>query len=384
MSRGLTLPRVMLREIQRSKLNTLLCLLTVVVATGLLAAMISISRGSVDATRAMMRDMGFNLLITPPGVDPARYQALDFGGGEMPEENVAKLTESTVMAQHIVGKYQKTISIQNATVVLTGVLAEMLRIGTEKTPMPTAYDIPRGEVFAGWAAARALDLKPGDQLTILDKPFKVARVLDEVGVSPEDIRIFGHLHDVQALLGVEGKVNAIDALACQCPVNATDIIAMLKASIHRVLPDVNIQAYQSILLARHEQRSLMARLQMAALAIVMVVSAAAIWGLTYQNVRNRRREIGVLRALGVPDWRIAALFLNKIFAYAAIGAVAGALLGAFGADTFRIVDSPVTVTPGMLIALIAITPFVTVLFGFPPILGGMLLEPAEVLGEDDA
>jgi len=328
--------------------------------------------------------MGFNLLITPPGVDPARYQALDFGGGEMPEEHVAKLTESTVMAQHIVGKYQKTISIQNATVVLTGVLAEMLRKGTDRTPMPTAYDIPRGEVFVGWAAARALGVQPGDQITILDKPFKVARVLNEVGVSPEDIRIFGHLHDVQALLGVEGKVNAIDALACQCPVNATDLVGMLKASIHRVLPDVNIQAYQSILLARHQQRSLMARLEMAALAIVMVVAAAAIWGLTYQNVRNRRREIGVLRALGVPDWRIAALFLNKIFAYAAIGAVAGSLLGAFGAEKISIVDSPVTVTPGMLIALIVITPFIAALFGLPPILGGMLQEPAEVLGEEEA
>ena len=65
MQNGLTLARLIWREVQRAKLNTLLCLLTVLVAAGLLVAMLSISRASVDATRIMMKQMGFNLLIYP-------------------------------------------------------------------------------------------------------------------------------------------------------------------------------------------------------------------------------------------------------------------------------------------------------------------------------
>ncbi|HPO13553.1 MAG TPA: hypothetical protein PLI09_08925, partial [Candidatus Hydrogenedentes bacterium] len=215
MNKGLTIYRLVVAEIKQSKLNTSFCFLTVVVATSLLTALGAVTESSVDATRRMMKDMGFNLLITAKGVDPARYQALDFEGGDMPEEYVGRLTASTVMAQHFVGKYQKAIAVKDRMVVLTGVVSEKTRVNTEKKPMPTAYVIPEGKVYVGSAAAKALNLEPKSEVEILGKRFEVAKVLPEAGMIPEDIRIFAPLHEVQALLGKEGKVNAIDALACQ-------------------------------------------------------------------------------------------------------------------------------------------------------------------------
>lgn len=382
MRNGLTLRRLILREMQRSKFNTLLCLLSVAVATGLLIAMVSISRSSVDATRKMMKNMGFNLLITPPGVDAARYQALDFDGGDMPEDSVTKLVGSTVLAQHFVGKYQKRIVLDGCTAVLTGVLPEETKHGTTMKPMPTAYVVVSGEVNAGAAIATALNLQPGGSLDILGKAFKVAKVLDEVGTIPEDIRVFAHLHDVQALLGVQGRVNAIDALACQCPAAAEDIERALRDSVHAVLPDVNVQAYRSILIARHKQRHMMYRLELAGLGIVMAAAAAAIWGLTYQNVRNRRREIGVLRAIGVPGWRIAALFIGKILAYSIAGAILGCLLGPPLARWMNVTQTVLTTPSSILLATLLLTPVAAVLFGLPPVAGGLLEETAAVLEED--
>ena len=113
MSSGISLPRLIWREMQRSKFNTLLCLIVVVIATAILIAMVAVSRASVDETRIMMKQMGFNVLITPEGVDPARYQALDFQDADMPEEYVHKLAGSPVVAQHFVGKLQKTIQVDN-------------------------------------------------------------------------------------------------------------------------------------------------------------------------------------------------------------------------------------------------------------------------------
>ena len=98
MHRNLTLPRMIGREIQRSKWSTLLCFCIVVLATSLLAIMIAVGRSSVDATRVQMKDMGFNLLITPPGADMAQYQALNFDGPDMPESYVDQLATSTVLA----------------------------------------------------------------------------------------------------------------------------------------------------------------------------------------------------------------------------------------------------------------------------------------------
>lgn len=374
------------REMLHAKVNTLLCLVVVAVATGLFIAMVSVSRASVDETRVLMKAMGFNLLITPEGVEPARYQALDFQDDvDMPEEYVGKLAEeSGIMAQHFVGKYQKKVEIEGYTLVLTGVLAEVLRVDTRKTPMPTAYEVSRGQVFIGSAAARALEKKPGDSVRILGRRFEVGKVLEEVGAIPEDIRVYAHLHDVQALVGQPGRINAIDALACQCPASLTDITEALRQSVQRVLPDVNVQPYHSILLARHKQRVLMHRLELFALAVVMAVSAAAIWGLTHQNVSSRRHEIGVLRALGVWEARIALIFLGRILCYSLAGAVLGCVLGWWAAEKFNVAESSVVLPWHIYADVLVVTPLAALLLGLPPIVAHLLREAVETLGEGEA
>lgn len=377
----LTLSGIVLREIRGAKLNTALCFVTVLLATGVLVAIISLTRASVDATRVLMRDMGFNLLITPEGVDPARFQALDFQNEVMPEEYVGRLASSTALAQHFVGKLQKTIQIDGVTVVLTGVLPEIPKSGTEKKPMPTAYAVSEGNVLVRSVAARALNLKPGDTLNILGTDFAVDKVLDDLTVMPEGIRVFAHLHDVQKLLGLPGKVNAIDALACYCPVETKDLLGALEKSVKEVLPGVNVEPYQSILLARHEQRMMVYRLEVVAIIIVVVGSATTIWGLTHVNVRNRRREIGVFRALGVSDAKIVAIFANKILLYSIAGAVLGCVAGYLAALGMNITGRPILLPSDMAVALIVGAPAAAVLFGLPPILTGLLQEPTEVLKE---
>jgi predicted lysophospholipase L1 biosynthesis ABC-type transport system permease subunit len=381
----ITVCRLIRREIQAAKLNTLLCLVVVVIASGLFVAMVEISLATVDATRVLMKQMGFNLLITPKGVDPARYQALDFQDVDMPEDYVAKLASSTgVMAQHFVGKFQKTIQVQGCTAVLTGVLTETPQRGTEKVPMPTAYEVPGGTVFLGSAVAHALGKSAGDTVVLMEKPFPVGRVLDEAGAMPEDIRIYAPLHDVQGLVGRPGRINAIDALACQCPATARDIIALLRRNIEAILPDVSVQPYHSILMARHEQRNVVQQLELAMLAIVIVGSAAAIWGLTYQNVRNRRYEVGVLRALGVPGWRIAVLFIGKILLYSVAGAVLGCVAGVVATHSLNVTGHLVPIPHSVFEGVLLVTPVAAVVFGLPPIVSRLLQEPTEALGDGAA
>ncbi len=382
MGEGIGTGRLILREMQRSKVNTLLCAATIIVATAMLIAMIGVSRASVDATRIQMKNMGFNLLIVPKDMDLARYQALDFQEADMPEDYVHKLADQAgILAQHFVGKYQRTIQIDGRTAVLTGVVAEKLRKGTDRGPMPTAYTVPEGEVYLGVGVSRALGKKAGDTLDVLERTFKVGAVLDEAGVVPDDIRIYAHLADVQALLDRPGRINAIDALACMCPSDSTDLFRAMEESIRTVLPDTAIQPYKSILLARQEQRTMLYRLELAAVAVAIMAGAAAIWGLTSQNVRSRRYEIGVLRALGVPNRRIAWLFVGRILLYSVAGALLGCVAGHFAAVWLNVSQSPADVPWTVFVAVVLFTPLAATLFGLPPVAARLLQEPVEILGE---
>lgn len=378
----MTWTRLVMREMLYSRWNTLACLAVISAAAGLFVAVMDIGASSVDATRLLMRDMGFNLQITAAAADSARWQALDFSGPDMPEDYIQRLAQQRqIMAQHFVGKLQQTMQAEGCTIVLTGVLPETVRTGTEKTPMPTAYAVPEGQVFLGAAVARATGKGAGDTFQILSKTFVVGRVLDEYGAIPEDIRVNATLPEVQALLNRPGRINTIDALACQCPANVTDIVGMVRKSIEDVLPDIAVQPYYSILLARHEQRVMMRRIQMAVLAAALAAAAAAVWGLTYQNVVSRRQEIGVLRALGMREEMILVAFLTKIAAYAVAGAAAGCLLGRLFFLYTHVAPPALLTPPSTMAVLIIATPMLAIIFGLPPVLSRLLRDPVDTLGE---
>ncbi len=385
MSRGISWWRLVLREMQASKLNTLCSLLVVAVAAAMLVAMVAVGQASVDATRILMKNMGFNLLITPKGTDPARYQILDFPAADMPEEYVRRLAEiGTLPAEHFVGKYQKRVEIQGETAVLTGVMAEVGRTGSTKKPMPTAYEVKPGEVYLGSAIAARLGLAEGGALVVDGKSFLVGKVLEQVGAMPEDIRVYADLHEVQAMEGRPGRINAIDALSCQCDVVISDLLKFLSDKIREVLPEVEVTAYNSILLARHRQRTMAHLLGLVTLGLVMAASATAVWGLTYQNVHGRRYEIGVLRALGMPGWKIAGLFLAKIMLYSALGAALGCAAGQAVAQALQSFQGSIAVSAAVCGWTVALAPVVAALFGLPPIVSRLLQPPVEVLGDRGA
>ncbi|MCK5862612.1 MAG: ABC transporter permease [Candidatus Hydrogenedentes bacterium] len=382
-TKTLSFHHMLLREMWHSRWNTLACILVITAAVGLYVTLSDMGAASVDATRVLMKEMGFNLQVIPNNADLARYQALDYDGPDMPESYVENLAAgSRIMAQHFVGKLQHTTEISGYKVVLTGVLGQTVRTGTTKAPMPTSYVIPRGEAFMGAAAARSLKTNVGEKVVILGREFSITRILPEYGAIPEDIRVFIHLREAQELLERPGRINAIDALACQCPVDAKDIVTQVRESIEAILPDVQVEPYYSLLLARHNQRIMMERIQLAILVGALIVAAAALWGLTYQNVSARRHEIGVLRALGFSDIRILILFLEKTALYALVAAMSGCFAGrAFTIFSGLNPISPVLTPIPALLFLLPITTLAAMLFCLPPVMGVLLRDPADILGE---
>ncbi len=187
--------------------------------------------------------------------------------------------------------------------------------------------------------------KPGEKITVADREFQIERILPEQG-SKEDISIVMHLDDAQAVLERPGRVNQIMALGCNC---AGSDLPNIRRQLATILPDTRITEFRSIALARAEQRELVAEKHrqilaetahsreqvqgtletLAAVTTPVVVLASAIWVglLALANVRERRTEIGLLRALGKGSSTIASLLLGKAALVGLSGAAVGVLLG---------------------------------------------------------
>src|SRR5690606_11979119 len=96
--------------------------------------------------------------------------------------------------------------------------------------------------------------KAGDTIDMLGHPFRIAQILPERG-SKEDITVAMHLDDAQRVLDKSGKINQILAIGCRC---AGERLPKIRAQLEEVLPETRITEFQSIAVARAEQRDLVA------------------------------------------------------------------------------------------------------------------------------
>ena len=202
--------------------------------------------------------------------------------------------------------------------------------------------------------------------------------------SKDDIRVYGHLHDVQEVLDKPGKINAIEALGCKCEGSRLAIIRKMTA---QALPETKVTEFRSIAVARAETRKMVEKY--AAFIIPMVFLVCAVWVglLALSNVRDRRQEIGILRALGFGSGRIAGLFLGKAVLLGLIGAGVGFAVGMglaleFGPQIFELTAKKIVPLFSLLGWAAVISPVLCALASYLPTIIAITQDPAVILREE--
>jgi ABC-type lipoprotein release transport system permease subunit len=235
----------------------------------------------------------------------------------------------------------------------------------------------------------------------MGRTFEIQKCLPKRG-SQDDISVWINLSEAQELLNLQGQINAIYALECNC--ETVDRIGQIREEVAQLLPDTQVAEFQSQAVARAEARNLAWKQGAAAIAaekansdtvqrerenlagwlvpLILAVSALWIALLAYGNVKARVSEIGVLRALGVSNGRILWLFLGKASILGVLGAVAGYPLG-FGLGLLWSGDTQeaAALFNGQLLALsLSIAPVLALCASWIPAQIATRLDPAVVLG----
>jgi len=120
---------------------------------------------------------------------------------------------------------------------------------------------------------------------------------------------------------------------------------------------------------------------MACVAVIcMAVGGIGVMNILLVSVRERRREIGVLKALGASRGTICLQFLFEAVIYALMGGVLGMLSG--GALTLgaqRLIGILIPITPHMRLTALAFACVIGLFFGVYPALRAARMEPVEAL-----
>ena len=378
---------MILKELWHRKANTALSLLGLAGIVAFIVGFLTTSDAANRETRRITRDLGFNLRIIPGQTDMDRYWFDGYSAATMSQETVSRLAaqEGIFMSyNHLMASLKQPFQLQGREVILMGVAPTITSADKKKRPM--GYSIKTGTVQLGFQVANRLGVKPGDQLSLGAEEFAVTKCLVESGTE-QDIYVFGHLDDIQGVLGLDGQINEIKAIDCLCLTADEEPIKILRQELAKVLPEARVIQDRVQADARAKQRQMMENKFSFLSPFLLVVSALWVGVMATLNVRERRAEIGVFRALGYGSGRIAGLFLMKAILLGCVGAVIGFALGnalamSVGAQIFKVTAKAIQTDWSLLGIAVLATPFFSAIASFIPAMLAVAQDPAVTLRED--
>lgn len=403
-------------------------------------------------TKRIMRDLGFNLKIIHRNTELSDFFA-KHAAFDMPEEYLQRMAEAPQITKivHLVASLKQMIQWEDKPRLLVGFAPEATQSHIEKKP-PMGFQIKRGTVFLGSVAGQGHKLD--EEVEILGKKFTVARILEPRGVD-EDILIAMHLKDAQEVLHKEGKITEILALGCKCKsedriaevreqlelvlpearilelktraIARADQRKLVTTHAHQAMADYvasrqkivdEYQQQQQAIIDREQERQqhmvereqdrhamildeekarqqrvldLLAAVTNFISPLVILVCAVWVGFLAWSNVRERRTEIGLLRALGKRSGDVASLFLGRAIIVGLIGGIIGCGLGMLlgcglavslldvSVESFQ--PAPQTLLVMILGAVLG-TPLISAMASYLPTLSAIGQDPAVVLLEN--
>lgn len=426
----MTLWRLITREIVHHKLTFGIGLVSVIVAVGVFVAELTLLDAHdlltrriltekekklteemnlmEDDYRKIMKELGFNLLILPKDQRLENFYAEGYASKYMPEEYVDKLSRSELMTiRHLLPSLEQKIrwpEQSNRSIILIGTRGEVPFLHREPGE-PILVAVSPGKIVLGYEIWQSLELKPGDNVRLLGIDFQVSKIHPQRG-NKDDITVWIDLGKAQELLHKQGEINAILALKCHCEGND---ISIIRQDIARILPDTQVieienkvvtrakardrakatadsalvaeQRYRARL--RHEKETFAAWM----IPLVIIGSTALIGLIIFNNVNERRPEVGILRAIGLRSRQILFVFMAKAFMMGLFGALAGCIIG----FTVGLISSeisglsqaaPELFRPGMLVIIMITAPLLSSFASWVPALIASRQDPAVILREE--
>ncbi len=381
--------KLIIKEAGYRYASSLIILLTVIIATMVAISIFSLSKASEDETRKIMREQGLNLFLFPGGTETIDFFSYDYSK-TFDEEyiNILASSETFDAVRHLTGMLQLIFpgwedpQGRKHNIFLVGYKDEAIQPHLSmQEKMGT--DIERGTVNLG---SEISSLIPEDSLFFIKgedgnihKFIIKERIPEGSGMLDQGVSM--NLQDMQEILNMQGKINKIEALGCVC--NDGRVINA-RRQISQLLPDIEVKELSGIANARENQRLMMNKYGTFVIPLVIIGCLLITGFLFYENVKSRKYEIGVLKALGSGNEKVIMLILGKAFILGLVGSVLGFFAGTgiadyFGREIFEFTAQNIYPRWNLLFISMAISPVIWMVASWIPSLIAINWDPAKIL-----
>lgn len=369
--------RILFRSFSQRKARLALGILSVVLGTSLVAALISLSLDVPSRAGAQLRAYGANLLVLPqvaPGVNQSYILERDIPvleGGEFVSSIVS-------YAPYLYSQ----VEVAGQPLVLVGTWLERVPKLSPWWQVTGSWPDAQGsvaEALVGAQVAEKLRLELGREFLVQSgSKVRSLRVSGIVNTgAAEESQIFVSLEVAQELTGLEGKVGLIQVSA----LSQSHPLTHLAAFIEQGIPGSEVRILGQIAKAESQVLAKVQLLMALVAALILIVSGLVILSTMTTTLLERTTEIGLMKALGASGRRIIGLFASEIGIIAlgggVIGYFLGYLLGYFVAQ--RVFAAAISLRPLVLLLTLATACLVTFLGSVLPLRRAVQIDPIKTL-----
>jgi putative ABC transport system permease protein len=394
--------RLLYESFRRQKRRKLLAGVAITLGVAVATAMIAVATDIGDKINRELRSYGANLLVTP------QEDTLDVeiggvnlkppsDGNFLSEADLPKI-KGTFWRNNILGfspMLPVNVSVggsghsQDATLLGT-YFARKLTFGKDQFTTGVHNTNPWWRVEGSWPVddsedvlvgehlARKLGEHPGDAIDVAGQSHRVAGILSTGGA--EDDQVVAPLHVAQQILGKPGAVRRVyvsaltkpeDALARRDPKTmsgalwdrwyCSPYVQSIAYQLQEAIPHSHAEQIRQVAQNEGTVLSRIKGLMLLVTLAALFASALAVSAAMATAIFERRREVGLMKALGAGNFAVAALFFAESTLLALLGGVAGFFAGSLLAHRIgrSIFDSQITIQPVLFPVILAIAVIVT-------------------------
>ncbi len=375
-------------SLMRRRSRMLVALLAIAVGGTILSGLVTIYRDVPRQMGAQMRNYGANMIFVPAEADTKLNL-------DLINEAVSYIDQEELVG---VTPYRyETVRIHEQPVMVAATDFKGAKATSPYWLIDGDWPVNSQEILVGQNIAEQLGLKVSETVSVVytsadadpnvpnfGTDMTIAGIL-ETGGSEEDY-VYMTLDEMAILTGERsditktGEPERIDLAELSISASGSDlseIIAEIESNVSEVSPRLvkRVTASETAVLTKLQSLVLLVTI------VVLILTMICVATTMNAVVTERRKEIGLRKALGASDESIVAEFMGEGLLLGLIGGILGVVLGfAFAQYVSRSVfSSSITLQPGLVPVTILVSIIVTGLACYFPVHNATEVDPALVL-----
>jgi putative ABC transport system permease protein len=248
---------------------------------------------------------------------------------------------------------------------------KLVEIEWKKGGPAVLRNLTNGQAIVSDSFAADHGLEPGDRFRLLSQT-RQRPSFEVAGTFSSKLGIFGSVVVTQAAMARDfgQRQDTIDFVETEPGADPAEVQAILTRGVELAFPVAEVMNQQELKESREEQVDQLVNLVYALLLLAVLISLFGIANTLALSIHERRRELGMLRAIGMSRRQVRTMIRYEAVITALIGAILGMVLGvvfaALIAQPLKDEGFTLSYPVGSLVAMLVFAALLGVLAAIPP------------------